>query len=37
MKRAKWNAWNELKMSQEEAEKIYIDLVGELVKADTKK
>jgi acyl-CoA-binding protein len=35
--RAKWNAWNQLTLSQEEAEKSYIDLVNDLVKADSKK
>lgn len=30
--RAKWNAWSELNMSQEEAEKEYIGLINDLVK-----
>ncbi len=29
--RAKWNAWNELQVSQTEAEQMYIDLINELV------
>lgn len=33
--RAKWNAWSELKITQEEAERMYINLVNELVAKET--